>query len=129
MTKTLTEQWRDGTLEQRYYYVKHFGNGQKPFVEIELKNFLLDLFKAKDRYKIEVLAPVPSYEEWQSYDKCADMLIDVNKKWHKTIVENKKLKKKLEIATKALNDILNDGDDYWDKDKAQEALTKMKGVK
>lgn len=39
------------------------------------------------------------------------------------------LKKKLAIATKALKDILNDGDDYWDKDKAQEALTRMKGVK
>ena len=49
--------------------------------------------------------PVPSYEEWQSYDKCADMLIDVNKKWLKTIVENKKLKKKLAIATKALKDV------------------------
>lgn len=40
-----------------------------------------------------------------------------------------KLEKQLEIATKALEDILNDGDDYWDKDKAQEALTKMEGVK
>lgn len=41
----------------------------------------------------------------------------------------KKLEKQLEIAIKALKDILNDGDDYWDKDKAQEALTKMEGVK
>ena len=63
MTKTLTEQWREGTLEQKYYYVKYFGNGQKPFVEIELKNFLLDLVKVKDRDKIEVLATVPNYTE------------------------------------------------------------------
>lgn len=61
MSKTLTEQWREGTLEQRYYYVKYPGNGQKPFIEIELKNFLLDLVKVKDSDKIEVLAPVPSY--------------------------------------------------------------------
>lgn len=65
MTKTLTEQWREGTLEQRYYYVKYFGNGQKPFVEIELKNFLMDLVKVKDSDKIEVLESVPSYEEYQ----------------------------------------------------------------
>lgn len=65
MTKTLTEQWREGTLDQRYYYVKYFGNGQKPFVEIELKNFLLDLVKVKDRDKIEVLEPVPSYEDYK----------------------------------------------------------------
>ena len=37
-----------------------------------------------DGGKIDILAPVPSYEEFQSYEKCADMLIDVNKKWGKT---------------------------------------------
>lgn len=64
MSKELTEQWRNGTLGQKYYYVKYFGNGQKPFVEIELKNFLLDLVKVKDRDKIEVLAAVPTYEQY-----------------------------------------------------------------
>ena len=79
--KTLTEKWRNGTLEQRYYYVKYFGNGQKPFVEIELKNFLLDLVNVKDRDNVEVLAAVPSYDEY------------------------KRLEERLEIATKALNDM------------------------
>ena len=87
MSKTLTEQWREGTLEQRYYYVKYFGNGQKPFVEIELKNFLLDLVKVKDRDKIEVLAPVPSYDEYKQL-----------------VSKTEGLEKQLEIATKALNE-------------------------
>ena len=81
--------------------------------------------------------PVPSYDEWQSYDKCADMLIDVNKKWHKTIVENKKLKKQLAIATKALE--LYSKDDYISDSGgrsvmshphiARKALKEMEGVK
>ena len=49
--------------------------------------------------------------------------LEVSEKAHYKTLEQ------LRIATKALKDILNDGDDYWDKDKAQEALTKMKGVK
>ena len=43
-------------------------------------------------------------------------------------IKCEQLQKRLKIATKALKDIINDGDDYWDKDKAQEALTKMEGV-
>lgn len=127
MTKSLTEQWRDGTLEQRYYYVKYFAAVGKPFVEIELKSFLLDLVKVKDRDKIEVLAPVPSYDEW----KQAKENLDKNGTWY-TERSYKLLEKKLEIATKALKE-------YADKDKwehcspiwrdAEEALKEMEGVK
>lgn len=125
MTKTLTEQWRDGTLEQRYYYVKYFGNCQKPFVEIELKNFLLDLVKVKDMDKIEVLAPVPSYDEYKELVRKSD-----------------KLKKKLEIATKALKEYADrtnwvdgsfmcvyDGKSFADEESAEKALKEMEGVK
>lgn len=106
MSKELTEQWRNGTLEQRYYYVKYFGNGQKPFVEIELKNFLLDLVKVKDSDKIEVLAAVPTYDEFiQQRDFVKDHL--------KVLIENMNLKRKLEIATKALK--MYEDKQSWDK--------------
>lgn len=121
MTKTLTELWREGTLEQRYYYVKYFGNGQKPFVEIELKNFLLDLVKVKDRDKIEVLAPVPSYDEYKQLVSKTDELVT---RCHQ-------LEKKLEIATKALKDVAYLYI-YTDKDLstvANNALKEMEGVK
>ena len=101
MTKTLTEQWREGTLEQRYYYVKYFGNGQKPFVEIELKNFLLDLVKVKDKDKIEVLAPVPSYDEYKELVSNSDKLekrLEVSEKEHYRTLEQ------LRIATGALRE-------------------------
>lgn len=91
MTKTLTKQWRNGTLEQRYYYVKYFLNGQKPFVEIELKNFLLDLVKVKDSDKIEVLAPVPDYNQF----------VELTEKV-------KKLESRMKDAEEALKDFCDD---------------------
>lgn len=117
MTKTLTEQWREGTLDQRYYYVKYFGNCQKPFVEIELKNFLLDLVKVKDRDKIEVLAPVPSYDKVKEMSQKIERLefdnevLDMSYSQAKEIII--KLEKKLAIATKAL-------------EKYQEAINRFK---
>lgn len=92
MSKELTEKWRNGKLEQKYYYVKHFWNGQKPFVEIELKNFLLDLVKVKDSDKIEVLAAVPTYDE---HMELVSNSAESVQKMHI-------LQKKLDIATKAL---------------------------
>ena len=65
MSKDLTEQWKKGELEQGYYYTKYTPKVGKPFVEIELRNYLLDLAKVRDADTVEVLAPVPSYEEWQ----------------------------------------------------------------
>ena len=126
MSKELTEQWRNGTLEQKYYYVKYFGNGQKPFVEIELKNFLLDLVNVKDRDNVEVLAPVPSYDEFvQQRDFVKDHL--------KVLIENMNLKRKLEIATKALKDIKvysqRDWDEYNCMECSDKALKEMEGVK
>jgi len=110
MTNTLTEQWKDGKLPDRCYYVAHRTHkfSEDDEVQIVGTEYLdtLKHFNGTDR--AEILAPVPSYEEWQSYDKCADMLIDVNKKWHKTIVENKKLKNQLAIATKALKKMAKD---------------------
>ena len=57
MTKTLTEQWRDGTLEFGFYYVS-FPNEEPQIYSSEyLKNYV----NVKDSDNIEVLAPVPDY--------------------------------------------------------------------
>ena len=101
MTKTLTEQWRDGTLEDGAYYIlvdKYEQN--EPEIDIGVcynSNFEWWIVK-------EVLAPVPSYEEFQSYEKCADMLIDVNKKWVKTIKENKSLQEQKQKVIALIKD-------------------------
>lgn len=69
---TLTEQWKKGELEQGYYYTKYNPKVGEPFVEIELRNYLLDLAKVRDADTVEVLAPVPSYKEWQELKEFAD---------------------------------------------------------
>lgn len=109
MSKELTEQWRNGKLEQKYYYVKYFWNGKKPFVEIELKNFLLDLVKVKDSDKIEVLASVPSYDEY-----------------NKLVQKMHILEKQLEIATKALEALETKSDNFDDRRGIQEQLDFLK---
>ena len=61
---SLTERWKKGELEQGYYYTKYNPKVGKPFVEIELRNYLLDLAKVRDADTVEVIAPVPSYDHF-----------------------------------------------------------------
>ena len=117
MTKTLTEQWREGELQFGVYYVK-FPN-EKP--QIYSSEYLKSFTVVKDAGRIDILAPVPSY------DKVKEMSQKIDK-----------LKKQLEIATNALNDIR----DVWANNpnefsfiarianrKAKTALEEMEGVK
>ena len=59
MSKELTEQWRNGTLEENMYYVK------LP-EEIIIANIyqLNQLDLVNDADEIEVLAPVPDYNQF-----------------------------------------------------------------
>lgn len=56
MSKELTEQWRNGTLEDGFYYVKE---NDEVFISHCSRHYLLSVLK-----DCEVLASVPSYEEW-----------------------------------------------------------------
>ena len=61
---TLTEQWKKGELEvDQYYYVK-YADGS---VEIQL--YVGGFLMRTDNKVVEVLAPVPSYEEWKQLHK------------------------------------------------------------
>lgn len=68
MTKTLTEQWREGTLPAGEYYVK-----DSNWVEIDgyyPENSWESGFVNHSKYEIEeVLAPVPSYDEYKRLQK------------------------------------------------------------
>jgi hypothetical protein len=56
---TLTEQWKKGELERGRYYIKYRGNYMSD-------NWHGDCWEDSwSDYVEEVLAPVPSYEEWQ----------------------------------------------------------------
>ena len=123
MTKTLTEQWREGKLPAGCYYVLSTEDDTPVACDIDtVCDFMIR----------DVLAPVPSYEELQSYEKCADMLIDLNKKWEKTIKERKRLEKKLEIALEILGIIAMHSKDTVDAVQAACAISQIKemeGVK
>lgn len=116
--KTLTEQWREGTLPAGYYYVVDV-EGVKDLDDFNGENFsLLDV--------VEVLAPVPDYMDCKGlmYDSIAldkvrkkvaelssengrlqydnDALSTVNDELLKKV---ERLEKKLDVATKALKKI------------------------
>lgn len=69
MTKTLTEQWREGTLKTGSYYIRIITGVEKS-----------DYFEGKkfcfwSDYEVEeVLAPVPSYDEYVELLKKLDEL-------------------------------------------------------
>jgi len=62
MTKTLTEQWREGTLPDGCYYVRFFTTKQT-HIEICGSEFLGNLAEFNGTDRAEVLAPVPSYQQ------------------------------------------------------------------
>ena len=87
MTKTLTEQWREGTLPRGGYYIKLLdGSIKQTDYDNISKTFDTEYFRYNKSVK-EVLAPVPSYDEYKQL-----------------VSETDKLEKKLEIATKALKE-------------------------
>lgn len=88
----LTEKWKNGELEQGYYYTKYNPKIGKPFIEIELRNYLLDLAKVRDTDTVEVLAPVPSYAEWKNVTNTLDYEYKGNLNLRE---ENQKLKELL----------------------------------
>lgn len=61
MTKTLTEQWREGTLEDGFYYIKKNLCGIKDIKTEEL--FSGEFCTVPNEYIEEVLSAVPSYTE------------------------------------------------------------------
>lgn len=138
MTKTLTEQWKNGELPDGLYYVKDWDDTIYRFVA---KNKILWRDSNNPIYaseRIEVLAPVPSYEEW----KTAKENLEKNGTWYteraynELVSKTEQLEKRLEIATKALKEIpdlagTNDNgiNDYGIVCCAEDALKEIEGVK
>ena len=84
---TLTEQWRKGELDKTFYYIKYNDDSIRTDLSIGKANGL-DFCNSKEVK--EVLAPVPSYEEWQQLHKFLEEFnaLDVAK-------ENQRLKELL----------------------------------
>ena len=87
---SLTEQWKKGELELGKYYIKTIYGGVVEDTHIRTK-----VGRVWNNYQndeiIEVLAPVPSYEEWQAKEE-----------------ENKNLYKMLDVLNMQLNSLLKE---------------------
>ena len=100
----LTELWKKGELEQKYYYVQYKSLG-KSWTEIELKGFLDDLVNCRDvDGRVSILAPVPSYEEYQKLLSDQLAKIEGEEINAELEAENTKLKELLESALSWLPD-------------------------
>ena len=125
MTKTLTEQWKDGELEWGLYYVKTKKDAPLFYGEITEMSLEEEITISQDEKVEEVLSPVPSYDEWKAELASNGELLNVQKR----------LEKKLAIATKALKEIdvrsQRDWNEYDCMGCAKKALydIEMEGVK
>lgn len=112
MTKSLTKQWKDGTIKEGLYFIKT--KHTRCYKEETDMLFPDGCRAAFSIYPIvEVLAPVPSYEEYKQLVSKADELVqkihilnEQNTKQYNELCEeikkNNILEKKLAIATKVM---------------------------
>lgn len=71
---SLTEQWKKGELEDGEYYIK--SNKEDIYIDICANgSFMFTNYRSIE----EVLAPVPSFEQWQSLNELLDSMRDTNK--------------------------------------------------
>ena len=136
MTKTLTEQWREGKLKGGMYFWRLPNN----------ETFMATLYKmdeykqTRDASQIVCLAPVPDYMDCKrlmndsiELDKAKIKIYELVSKTDELVQKMHILEKRLEIATKALKDIKvysqRDWDEYNCMECADKALKEMEGVK
>lgn len=124
MTKTLTEQWRDGTLPEGWYYVVREWDDEIRMLYFEGDYFLdTDVPLDNDNIK-EVLGPVPDYMDCKGLIYDSINLADARKRIDELVSKTDKLEKKLEIANKALKKYMT-----FCRHPAEEAIKEMKGIK
>ena len=89
MTKTLTEQLKDMDLADEHLYYWRMPNGE---VRIMNKISVCSYKLCYDGGDVDILAPVPSYEEWKQLD---DELKELATKNDTLAMENGRLEKQL----------------------------------
>ena len=120
MTKSLTEKWKDGELEDGYYYTNKvvypetYPSCDEHIVE-SIDLYCFDYGFDDDEDICEVLAPVPSYEEYKELVRKTDEL-DYQIKAQKEVADKlnqeqkvKKLEQQLAEANEALKELVGFG--------------------
>lgn len=131
MTKSLTEQWRDGELHFGFYYVKFPNEEPQTYSSEYLKSFNV----VKEAGRIDILAPVPSYDEYKKLAQKIHILNEANMKLKNELgqfAEDSKtierLKEQLEIARVALGQIAMFSSDKVDAVQCAKAIKDMSEV-
>ena len=126
MTKSLTEQWFNNTIDRsHHYYVRIKGKeemncGGIDFIDIIRPPLFRDQFDKLMKYNNpEVLAPVPNFQQFQA-------LMDDSKELDKQYDKVERLEKQLAIATKALKKLTRDCNKWG---LARRALKEIEEVK
>ena len=113
MTKSLTEQWKDGELPEGYYYIRwSFNIDDEPSYMIDFYDremFVGGAFINKQRKFIdEIVSAVPSYEEYNELVlHILEKRLEVSEKEHYRTLEQ------LRIATKALKELELKSDKFY----------------
>lgn len=97
-SEQLTEQLKKGELKIGFYYVylKYL-----EMFDIAASSTLFEVLERGNENSLEVLAPVPSYEEWQEKQKSLKVLTEA---YCKEKEENQQLKELLRECVEVLND-------------------------
>ena len=97
-SEQLTEQLKKGELKIGFYYVylKYL-----EMFDIAASSTLFEVLEIGNENSLEVLAPVPSYEEWQEKQKSLKVLTEA---YCKEKEENQQLKELLRECVEVLND-------------------------
>ena len=103
VSKTLTEQWKKGELPSGMYYIE-FKDG-----DISKDVYAFGSWgNINEHFLKQVLAPVPSYEEWKALEDSYETTKDTNLEQATWLVdmekENARLKELLKECEEALND-------------------------
>jgi len=138
MTKILTEQWREETLPEGLYYVEGKGNYDIALIRNRYCPVLTSPYCEDDVFESEFVpvAPVPSYDKVKEMSQkierleldndALEMAHNEGKEINAELVnKTEQLEKRLEIATKALEEY-SESDWWW---RAKQALKEMEGVK
>ena len=103
----LTDKWKKGELPDGLYYVKTNGDSV----------MILGWSKFAGWYNIkQVLAPVPTFEEWQSMDRLEKIMLQERARLNKQVTEllgkNKQLKELLKECLEVLEMVAGETRDF-----------------
>ena len=101
---TLTEQWKKGERPEGYYYIK-LPSGKMEIISHDSFQYLES---ETIKNKTEVLAPVPSYEDWQELNKQRNQFIRDIKDLAHIQEENQRLK---DVISKMCMELVDPDDD------------------